>query len=88
MEFEIGIACGACDTYNPIGTARCLACGNDLALVSRGNSRTNPNFRAVPQPEAERSATTEPAGLPAEPLQRNRNDSRHRVKRVLVLAQA
>jgi hypothetical protein len=65
MEFEIGIACGACDTYNPIGTARCSACGNDLALVSRSNSRTNPNFRAVAQPPAQGAALD---AAPAEPL--------------------
>lgn len=35
MEFEIGIACGTCDTYNPMGAARCTSCSNDLALFSK-----------------------------------------------------
>jgi pSer/pThr/pTyr-binding forkhead associated (FHA) protein len=32
---EIGIACGRCDTYSPMGTAACPACGNGLLLVPR-----------------------------------------------------
>jgi pSer/pThr/pTyr-binding forkhead associated (FHA) protein/RNA polymerase subunit RPABC4/transcription elongation factor Spt4 len=36
MEEDIGIACGACDTFSPMGTERCPSCGHDLALFSRG----------------------------------------------------
>ncbi|MCU0655206.1 MAG: FHA domain-containing protein [Polyangiaceae bacterium] len=32
MDLEIGIACGACDTYNPMGSVRCSACDHDLSL--------------------------------------------------------
>ncbi len=32
MELELGVVCGQCDAYSPIGTARCPACGHDLAL--------------------------------------------------------
>jgi pSer/pThr/pTyr-binding forkhead associated (FHA) protein/ribosomal protein L40E len=35
MSLEIGIVCGRCDTYSPMGTATCAACGNDLALVAK-----------------------------------------------------
>src|SRR5262245_22108133 len=31
MELEIGIACGQCDTYSPMNTAACPACGHDLS---------------------------------------------------------
>ncbi len=34
MSIEIGVVCGRCDTYNPIRTAQCAACGNDLALFT------------------------------------------------------
>lgn len=33
MEDGIGIACGACDTFNPMESPRCAACGGDLGLV-------------------------------------------------------
>jgi len=32
---EIGIACGRCDSYSPMGTAACPTCGNGLLLVPR-----------------------------------------------------
>jgi pSer/pThr/pTyr-binding forkhead associated (FHA) protein len=32
MEFEIGIACGQCDTFNPMGTTVCSVCGRALLL--------------------------------------------------------
>ena len=31
-EQEIGIVCGHCDTWSPMGTGRCPACSNELAL--------------------------------------------------------
>ncbi len=34
MELEIGIACGQCDTYSPISTQSCPACGHDLSLFA------------------------------------------------------
>jgi pSer/pThr/pTyr-binding forkhead associated (FHA) protein/RNA polymerase subunit RPABC4/transcription elongation factor Spt4 len=36
MEFEIGIACGQCDSFSPMNTAACPACGQDLSLLSEG----------------------------------------------------
>ena len=35
MEEDIGIACGRCDTFSPMGAERCPACGHDLALFSK-----------------------------------------------------
>ncbi len=39
MEFEIGIACGQCDTYSPMNTPACPACGNDLSLFAAKTGR-------------------------------------------------
>jgi pSer/pThr/pTyr-binding forkhead associated (FHA) protein len=33
-SLEIGVVCGACDGYGPMGTAECKLCGHDLALVA------------------------------------------------------
>ena len=32
MNLEIGVVCGECDAYSPMGTARCRSCKHDLAL--------------------------------------------------------
>jgi len=32
MEQDIGIACGVCDTFSPMGTVRCPACENGLSI--------------------------------------------------------
>ncbi|MGZ3418350.1 MAG: FHA domain-containing protein [Polyangiales bacterium] len=32
MNLELGVVCGSCDAYSPMGTARCASCGHDLAL--------------------------------------------------------
>ncbi|MBX3274776.1 MAG: FHA domain-containing protein [Sandaracinaceae bacterium] len=32
MEEDLGIACGACDTFSPMGANWCPICGHDLAL--------------------------------------------------------
>jgi pSer/pThr/pTyr-binding forkhead associated (FHA) protein/ribosomal protein L40E len=33
-QHEIGIVCGQCDAWSPMGTARCAVCANDLALFT------------------------------------------------------
>lgn len=38
MDFDVGIACGECDTFNPMGTPSCTACGQSLALAETGSS--------------------------------------------------
>jgi pSer/pThr/pTyr-binding forkhead associated (FHA) protein len=47
-EIEVGIVCGRCDTYSAIGSVRCAACGNDLALVTR--RQTQGRMEAVATP--------------------------------------
>jgi len=32
MDFDLGIVCGRCDWYSPMGTAECLSCGAGLSL--------------------------------------------------------
>jgi pSer/pThr/pTyr-binding forkhead associated (FHA) protein len=32
MNLELGVVCGECDAYSPMGTTRCPSCGHDLAL--------------------------------------------------------
>lgn len=32
MESGIGVACGGCDAFNPMGTPSCVSCGHDLTL--------------------------------------------------------
>jgi pSer/pThr/pTyr-binding forkhead associated (FHA) protein len=44
MEFEIGIACGHCDTYSPMNTPACPVCGQDLSLWS-GDGAPPPSKR-------------------------------------------
>ncbi|MFW5740498.1 MAG: hypothetical protein ACOC1F_09040, partial [Myxococcota bacterium] len=44
MEFELGIVCGRCDRYSPMGTETCV-CGHDLSL-----------FKVPPIPSNEPSA--------------------------------
>ena len=34
METDIGIACGGCDAFNPMGAGKCSSCGSDLAFVA------------------------------------------------------
>ena len=40
MEIELGIVCGACDAYSPMGTSMCPGCGNTLALIRTEGLRT------------------------------------------------
>lgn len=50
MNLELGVVCGSCDAYSPMGTARCASCGHDLAL-----------FRAKVASEAPPPLPPEPA---------------------------
>jgi pSer/pThr/pTyr-binding forkhead associated (FHA) protein/RNA polymerase subunit RPABC4/transcription elongation factor Spt4 len=34
MDQGVGIACGACDTFNPMGAKFCTACGTNLSFVA------------------------------------------------------
>jgi FHA domain len=39
MDFELGVVCGSCDWYSPIGTVKCTACGGSLALGAAAAGR-------------------------------------------------
>jgi len=39
MDTGIGIACGECDTFSPMGTATCPSCGGDLSLDPRARGQ-------------------------------------------------
>ena len=47
MNLEIGVVCGQCDAYSPMGTAHCPFCAHDLALfkpaAGGGRPATRPN---------------------------------------------
>ena len=63
MELEIGIVCGVCDTYSPMGTARCV-CGNDLAIMRQATSIKLPAASPV-APAARLDATVPGHAAPA-----------------------
>jgi pSer/pThr/pTyr-binding forkhead associated (FHA) protein len=50
-QHEIGIVCGQCDTWSPMGTSRCTVCANDLALftTTRASTPAGPSKAASPQ---------------------------------------
>ena len=35
MESDVGIACGACDAWCPLGTSVCSACGHDVSYLGQ-----------------------------------------------------
>jgi ribosomal protein L40E len=45
---EIGIVCGRCDTFSPMGAEQCHACGSSLRLFEGSAKRTGPQA-ALPQ---------------------------------------
>jgi hypothetical protein len=45
-QHEIGIVCGQCDAWSPMGTAECQVCSNELALFTQRQSMP----RRRPQP--------------------------------------
>src|SRR5690606_10019732 len=42
MEHDIGIACGRCDTFHPMGAAFCSSCGNDLSFRAAAAAAVGP----------------------------------------------
>jgi pSer/pThr/pTyr-binding forkhead associated (FHA) protein len=68
MEFEIGIVCGQCDTYSPMNTSACPACGHDLSLFPAKVSPSKsgrPRFTTNPGSKLAKMSMGSPA--PAEP---------------------
>lgn len=69
-QHEIGIVCGQCDSYSPMGTARCGACGNDLALMAPQPRASRPGVVTPPDTTAQVAASkaTAARAKPARPL--------------------
>lgn len=47
---EIGVVCGRCDTFCPMGSGTCPACQNDLRLAPNGSARRTAPRAAVATP--------------------------------------
>ena len=54
MAFEIGIACGDCDTFNALGLPRCTVCSASLALPNSAPARVTQEAARPPLPEPAR----------------------------------
>ena len=67
--FEIGVVCGKCETYSPMGTARCPACDHDLQLFPQSDNNRRSNSEQSDRVSADSGAKpgfTQPAPGPAE----------------------
>lgn len=53
---EIGIVCGRCDQFNPMGTVQCSCCENELSLLPRG---AKPSVAPKPSTLPDRGAPSE-----------------------------
>jgi pSer/pThr/pTyr-binding forkhead associated (FHA) protein len=56
MDQGIGIACGVCDTFSPMGASTCSACGGDLSLDPRSKVRV---VASAPEPSPPSAAEVE-----------------------------
>ncbi len=74
MNLEIGVVCGRCDTYSPIRTSICPACGNELALFKDKAEKAVPQSRRSdePRPAIGTPPPQNPMGLFEQPLQPRR----------------
>lgn len=64
MNLELGVVCGSCDAYNPIGTARCATCNHDLALFRERTSIAPAPLAAEP-PKVAASPSAKTPTIPA-----------------------
>lgn len=74
MSFEIGIACGGCDTWNPLGVAACSACGHELSLQRsepQNKAKTEPKVAVLP--DADSAALAAPKLSEEELMEQARN---------------
>ena len=64
MELEVGVACGKCDTFNPMGTPVCCACAHELSLqahdaiaagVGSGTRSSSPQYRSAEEEAMEQA---------------------------------
>ncbi len=71
MEYDIGIACGRCDTFHPMGAAHCFACGNNLSFHSdAASSASHPD--AIPVDAFAQAAIETPTSGEENPMEQNR----------------
>lgn len=83
MNLELGVVCGSCDAYSPMGTARCSTCNHDLALFREKTSiapppiavaDVKPPASAAPQPKSptipagQRASSAPRAAVQARPM--------------------
>ena len=54
VEFELGVVCGDCATYSPMGTERCPRCEHSLELGGAGPARLSGAFAAQTKRETAR----------------------------------
>jgi pSer/pThr/pTyr-binding forkhead associated (FHA) protein len=62
MEAEIGLVCGRCESYAPLGTAACVACGHALALEGRAagaGPASTPGSGPVSSPVSSKAPATQ-----------------------------
>jgi pSer/pThr/pTyr-binding forkhead associated (FHA) protein/RNA polymerase subunit RPABC4/transcription elongation factor Spt4 len=77
-EDYVGIACGRCDTFTPMGGPRCVECGHEL-LVEAGagvlrDGAEEPSAAGETSAGAQQSPTVDPAATPQEePMEQARN---------------
>jgi pSer/pThr/pTyr-binding forkhead associated (FHA) protein len=62
---DIGVVCGQCDRYSPLGTASCPECNNELTLFGPPRTSTPPPRRAEPFAAAHGQVATAPGPPPA-----------------------
>src|SRR5262245_18828272 len=83
-NLAVGVACGRCEGWNPLGEATCTLCGNDLSLIPAGKSGSEaavaPLIRALSPPmgfsqvdDKPRSHSVEFVGVSAGPVTKARD---------------
>jgi pSer/pThr/pTyr-binding forkhead associated (FHA) protein len=68
---EIGVVCGMCDSFCPLGTKVCPTCESELTLFEPPRASTPPPFKAAsaaPPPHAAPSPAAAAKGTPAVPV--------------------
>jgi pSer/pThr/pTyr-binding forkhead associated (FHA) protein len=58
---EIGVVCGMCDLWSPLGTSTCPECSNELTLFAPPRTSTPPPPREPPKPQPRQPTAPAPA---------------------------
>jgi pSer/pThr/pTyr-binding forkhead associated (FHA) protein len=76
MDYDLGIVCGECDTFHPMGVARCSFCGKPLALDDSRTAEASPAATSrggkSPTSAPTSAVKTAPARPQEEPMEQNR----------------